>query len=69
MSAGDKWRLPNGTEALELDGSTAKTLRICVIKPNWPFPQAPVWVRRASCERVPMRYYGNKLPQGEDAPF
>lgn len=69
MSAGDKWRLPNGREALELEGSTAKTLRVCVIKPNWPFPAPPVWVRRQACERMPMRYHGHQASQIEDAPF
>jgi hypothetical protein len=39
-----------------VSGSTRSTLRVCVIKPHWPFPQAPQEVARDLCERMPSRY-------------
>jgi hypothetical protein len=66
MSAGDKWELPGGHQAIEVSGSTRDYLRVCVIKPNWPFANAPQEVARTLCTKLPMRYYGDKLP---DAPF
>lgn len=53
---GTRWELPGGHQALEIDGSTRDTLRVCVIRPNWPFPQAPQLVSRALCKRLPSRY-------------
>jgi hypothetical protein len=66
MSAGDKWELPGGHRAIEVSGSTRDYLRVCVIKPKWPFPNAPQEVARTLCTKLPMRYYGDRLP---DAPF
>jgi hypothetical protein len=66
MSAGDKWELPGGHQAIEVSGSTRDYLRVCVIKPNWPFPESPREVARNLAKKLPMRYYGDKLP---DAPF
>lgn len=38
MSAGDRWQLPDGREAIELDGSRGGLLRLAPIVPGWPFP-------------------------------
>jgi hypothetical protein len=58
VSQGDKWMLPGGHEAIEVSGSTRTTLRVCVIKPHWPFPTPPREVARDLCQPLPMRYYG-----------
>ncbi len=67
MSQGDKWQLPGGHEAIEVSGSTRDYLRVCIIKPNWPFPDAPREIARNLCTRAPMKYYGGQLPA--EAPF
>jgi hypothetical protein len=53
---GTRWKLPGNHEALEVSGSTRHVLRVCIIKPHWPFPQAPTEVARDLCERMPSRY-------------
>jgi len=62
MSAGDKWQLPGGHLAIEVDGSTPDTLRVCVIPPGWAWVKPPQDVARVLCERLPMRYYGGAVP-------
>jgi hypothetical protein len=34
MSAGDRWKLPDGREAIELDGSRGGLLRVAPIVPG-----------------------------------
>jgi hypothetical protein len=74
MSAGDRWRLPGGHEAIELDGSTRDVLRVARIVPHWPFPAPPQDVARSLCERMPSRYLRGavpretrRMPDGEEA--
>lgn len=62
MTAGTRWRLPGGHEALELEGSTRDVLRLSVIVPNWPFPKPPIEVARALCEALPSRYLHGAVP-------
>lgn len=65
MSAGDRWKLPGGHEALEIDGSTRSVLRVCVIVPGWPFPKPPQEVARKLCTAMPSRYLKGQLPAPE----
>ncbi len=65
MAAGDKWTLPDGRQAIELDGSTDGELRVAPIVGNWPFPSAPELVPRAGAKKAPMRYYRqSSYPEG-----
>ncbi len=63
MSAGDRWRMPGGHEALEMPGSTRTVLRLSVINPRWPFPAPPVECVRSLCERMPSRYLHGATPE------
>ena len=69
MSAGDRWKLPDGREAIELDGSRGGQLRISVIVRGWPFPLPPEIVARRLCTRLPSRYLHGQVPQDHEAPF
>lgn len=62
MSAGDRWRLPDGRDALELDGSRGGLLRVSPILPAWPFPGPPEIAARRLCQRLPSRYLGGAIP-------
>lgn len=62
MSAGDRWRLPDGREALELDGSRGGLLRVAPIRADWPFPLAPEVAARRLCQRLPSRYLHGQVP-------
>lgn len=62
MSAGDRWALPGGHEAIEVSGSTRDVLRVSVIAPNWPFPKPPQEVARKLCKRMPSRYLKGAVP-------
>ena len=64
---GTRWMLPGGHEALEVSGSTRDTLRVCVMRPNWPFPSPPQEVSRELCKRLPSRYLGETMADVEDA--
>ena len=61
-SPGTRWQLPGGHEALEVSGSTRQVLRVCVIRPNWPFPQSPIEVARNLCKPLPSRYLHGAIP-------
>ena len=63
MSAGDRWKLPDGREALELDGSRGGLLHLAPIAPGWPFPCPPEEVARRLCTRMPSRYLKGQVPQ------
>ncbi len=69
MSAGDRWLLPDGSEALELQGSQGGLLRVAPIVPHWPFPAPPVIAQRRQCKRLPSRYLRGQVPapEAEDA--
>lgn len=67
MSAGDRWRLPDGREALELDGSRGGLLKLAPIVPNWPFPSPPEVAARRLCERLPSRYLAGQVPKDMEA--
>ena len=64
MSAGDKWRTPGDHEGIETDGSTRTTLRLMMLKPNWPFPTGVREIPRLLCTKMPSRYHGEEY---EDA--
>ena len=66
MSAGDKWLLPDGREALELE-RRGGLLRVAPIVPHWPFPSAPLIVSARQCERLPSRYLHGAIPEDEEA--
>jgi hypothetical protein len=66
MSAGDVWKLPDGREALELDGSKGGLLRVAAIAPNWPFPCPPEIAVRRLCVAMPSRYLNGAVPQHKD---
>jgi hypothetical protein len=66
MSAGDRWLLPDGREALELDGGQGEQLRLSPLYPGWPFPLPPIVAYRALCTRLPSQYLGGAVP--EDKP-
>lgn len=69
MAAGDRWRLPDGREALELGGSAGGLLRVAPFAPNWPFPAPPEVAARRLCQRLPSRYLHGQVPaeQPEEA--
>lgn len=67
MSAGDRWQLPDGREAIELDGSVGGLLRVCPLVPQWPFPGPPEVVARRLCSRLPSRYLHGQTPTDEPA--
>lgn len=67
MTAGNLWTLPGGHEAIEVEGSTRDTLRVCVIVPNWPFPRPTTNVPRSLCTLMPSRYLKGAVPP-EDFP-
>ncbi len=69
MSAGDKWQLPDGREAIELDGSRGGLLRVAPIVPSWPFPGPAEVTARRLCTRLPSRYLHGQVPQDQEAPF
>ena len=67
MSAGDRWKLPDGREALELDGSLGGMLRVAPIVDGWPFPAPPLVAARRLCERLPSRYLAGQVPKESEA--
>lgn len=56
---GDKFILPGGHEAIEIDGSTAEVLRVRIIQPSDQWLQNAQSVARVLCTPAPMRYYGH----------
>lgn len=63
MAAGDRWQIPDGRQALELDGSRGGLLKLAPIVDGWPFPVAPLIVARRLCTRMPSRYLRGQVPQ------
>lgn len=63
MSAGDRWRLPGGHEAIELDGSDRDLLQVAIIPPDWPWLKPRQSVPRALCTLLPSRYLGGAVPE------
>lgn len=66
MSAGDRWRLPDGREALELERSGG-LLRVAPILPHWPFPGTPELALLRACTKLPSRYLSGDVPAEEPA--
>ncbi len=62
MAAGDRWKMPDGREGLELDGSKGGLLRLAPIRDGWPFPCPPEIAARRLCERMPSRYLQGQVP-------
>lgn len=69
MSAGDRWQLPDGREAIELDGSRGGLLRVAPIVRGWPFPAPAEVVARRLCTRMPSRYLHGQTPVDAEAPL
>jgi hypothetical protein len=69
MATGDRWKLPDGREGIELSGGQGGQLRVSVIVPGWPFPLPPEIFARRLCTRLPSRYLHGQVPQDEEAPF
>lgn len=67
MSAGDRWKLPDGREALEVENDEPGWLRVMPIRENWPFPLPPVEIERKLCKRMPSRYLHGQVQQEEEA--
>ncbi len=67
MTAGNRYSLPGGTEAIEVEGSTRDLLRVMPIRPNWPFPLPVMTVARKLCTLLPSRYLKGAVP-AEDYP-
>ena len=67
MTAGDRWRLPDGREAIELDGSLGGLLRVAPIVDGWPFPAPAEVAARRLCTRLPSRYLHGAVPRDEEA--
>lgn len=66
---GDRWQLKDGQEALEV-GRDNDNLRLAIITPNWPFPNAPILVNRKECTKLGSRYHNGAIPEEfEEAPF
>ena len=66
MSAGDRWLLPDGREALELE-RRGNVLKVAPITPNWPFPNSPETKYAALCTKLPSRYLHGAIPMDEEA--
>ena len=62
MTAGNRWTLPGGREAIEVEGSTRDVLRVMPIRPNWPFPLPTITVARKLCKLLPSRYLKGAVP-------
>lgn len=67
MTAGNRYRLPSGHDAIEVEGSTRDVLRVMPIRPNWPFPVPTITVARKLCTLLPSRYLKGAVP-AEDYP-
>ena len=67
MSAGDRWRLPDGREAIELDGSRGGMLRVAPLVPGWPFPAPAEVTARRLCVRLLSRYLYGQTPRDDEA--
>lgn len=63
---GDKYILPGGHEAIEIDGSTADVLRVRIIQPGDQWLQNAINVSRALCTPAPMRYHNPHHAQRKD---
>lgn len=67
MSQGDIWQLPDSRKGLEVRRND-KELLLSIIRDDWPFPDYPVWVKKAECRKLPSRYHGGAvLDEPEDA--
>lgn len=60
MSQGDIWMTSDGRKGLEVRRND-KELLLSIIRPDWPFPDYPVWVSKAGCKKQPSRYHGNDV--------
>lgn len=61
MPNGDRWRLPDGREAVEV-GRTRFYLRVLPLAPSstWPAPSETVW--RVACTKLGSRYLRGAIP-------
>jgi hypothetical protein len=66
---GDRWKLADGREALEV-GKVCDCLKLAVIDPTWPFPAPPILIPRSECTKMGSRYHqGAILDECEEAPL
>lgn len=61
MPAGDRWRLPDGRDAIEA-GRSLRLLRVLPVLSGSPFLGEPLLVWRADCIKQPSRYLGGAVP-------
>jgi hypothetical protein len=61
MPQGDRWRLPDGREAIEAD-RTARLLKVLPILAGPPFMGAAELVWRGTCTKLPSRYLHGAVP-------
>jgi hypothetical protein len=60
MSQGDVWETKDGRKGLEVRRNE-KELLLSIIRPDWPFPDYPVWIKKSQCKKLPSRYHGNEI--------
>ena len=61
MAIGDRWRLPDGRDAIET-GRTARLLRVVPLHDGPPFMGVPYLVWREECTLLPSRYLHGQIP-------
>lgn len=67
MGAGDRWRLPDGQEGLEIGGEGEQLLVGIISPPSWPFlMHGPRIYVRSHCTPLTSRYYGDGRIPGPD---
>ena len=62
---GDRWRLPDGRDAIELPGACGGLMRVAPIVEGWPYPGPPVIAARRLCTLQPSRYLAGQIPTQE----
>lgn len=60
---GDRWRLPDGRDAIELPGAAGGLMRVAPIVPGWPYPAPPEVAAKRFCALQPSRYLGGAIPE------
>lgn len=60
MSQGDVWQTKDGRKGLEVRRNE-KELLLSFMRPDWPFPDYPQWVKKTDCKKQPSRYHGNEV--------
>jgi hypothetical protein len=67
MSQGDVWKTADGRKGIEVRRND-KELLLSMMREDWPFPDYPIWVKKANCRKLPSRYHGGAvLDEPEEA--